>query len=125
MISSSKPRKQRIFRFTAPMHVRQKFVHARIAKELAAKLGISKRNIAVRKGDTVKVMSGSHKGKTGKVTTVDLKRTIVIIDGISRKNAKGKELPIPIKTSSVYVTDLDLSDKLRTAKIEAAKAKKV
>jgi large subunit ribosomal protein L24 len=122
MIASGKPRKQRVFRYTAPMHVRQKFVHVRIAKELAAKLGVRKRSIAVRRGDTVKVMSGGSRGKTGKVSSVDLKRAIVLVEGIARKNAKGKELQIPIKSSNVCATDLDLSDKLRGAKIDAAKA---
>ncbi|MCL5675127.1 MAG: 60S ribosomal protein L26, partial [Candidatus Marsarchaeota archaeon] len=38
MISSSKPRKQRWFRFNAPNHVRQKFASAHLSKELKAKL---------------------------------------------------------------------------------------
>ena len=125
MIKSGKPRKQRVFRYNAPMHVRQKFVHVRLAKELASKLGIRKRSIAVRRGDTVKVMSGGSRGKAGKVSSVDLARAIVLVEGITRKNAKGKELQIPIKSSNVYVTDLDLSDKLRSAKIEGAKVAKV
>ncbi len=124
MIASGKPRKQRVFRYTAPMHVRQKFVHVRLAKELAAKLGVKRRSIAVRRGDTVKVMSGESKGKTGKVSSVDLGRAIVLIEGVARKNAKGKEMQIPIKSSNVYAIDLDLSDKLRSAKLEGAKAAK-
>jgi large subunit ribosomal protein L24 len=124
MISSAQPRKQRLFRFTAPMHDRQKFVHAHISKELAAKLGIKKRNIGVRKGDIVKIMSGKNKGKSGKVTNVDLKKAAVLVEGIFRKNAKGKELQIAISASNVYLTELDLTDKLRSAAIEAAKAKK-
>jgi large subunit ribosomal protein L24 len=125
MIRSGKPRKQRRFRFTAPMHVRQKFVHVRVAKELAAKLAIKRRSVAVRRGDTVRVMSGSSRGKTGKVLSVDLRKGAVFIDGISRKNAKGKELQIPIKASNVYAIDLDLGDKLREARLAAAKAAKV
>jgi len=125
MIKSGKPRKQRAFRLRAPMHVRQKFVHVRISKDLAKKLSVKKRSIAVRRGDTVKVMIGNSKGKTGKVASVDLRRCIVLIEGITRKNAKGKEIQIPIKSSNIYAIDLDLSDKLRSAKIEAAKAVKV
>ena len=125
MITSGKPRKQRVFRYNAPMHVRQKFVHVRIAKELASKLGVKKRSIAVRRGDTVKVMSGGSRGKTGKVASVDLSRAIVLVEGIVRKNAKGKELQIPIKSSNVYAIDLDLSDKLRSARLGGAKAGKV
>ena len=124
MIQSSKPRKQREFRFNSSgLHVRQKFASAHIAKDLAKKLGIKRRAIEVRKGDTVKVMAGSNRGKIGKVSAVSLKRSKLFIEGIVRKNAKGKEHPIPIHVSSVYITDLDLNDKLRKARIEAFKTK--
>ena len=102
-----------MYRFTAPMHVRQKFVHVHISKELKQKLGIKKRTAQVHAGDTVKVMVGSNRGKTGKVSKVNMKRGIVMIEGIVRKNAKGKEQPIPIRTSNVYITDMNLNDKLR------------
>jgi large subunit ribosomal protein L24 len=121
MIESSKPRKQRIFRYSAPMHLRQHMVNAHISKQLSEKLGIKKRSIAVRKGDTVMVMKGSSKGKSGKVSDVDLNRYTVTVEGVVRKNAKGKELPIPINASNVYITDLNDSDKLRKEKIESFK----
>ncbi len=113
MLQSSQRRKQRKFRFTAPMHVRQKFVHVHIAKELKAKLGIKKRAAQIHTGDTVKIMVGSNRGKTGKVSSVNMKRCIITVEGIMRKNAKGKESPIPIRTSNVYITDMDVNDKLR------------
>ncbi len=124
MIQSAKPRKQRLFRYTASNHLRQSFVNAHISKELAAKLGVKKRSIGVRKGDTVKVMSGSSRGKTGKVLGVDLGRAVVFVEGITRKNAKGKESQIAINASNVYITDMDLGDKLRSAKMQALKATK-
>lgn len=117
MIQSSKPRKQRLFRATAPMHVRQHFVNAHVSKELSSKLGIKRRTLAVRKGDTVKVMSGDSKGKTGKVADVDLKSGKIRVDGIARKNAKGKESLIPIAASAVYIVDVNTSDKLRQEKL--------
>ena len=116
-MKSGKPRKQRLFRYTAPSHIRQKFVHSRISKDLAKKLGIKKRSTQIKKGDTVKIMVGSQKGKLGKVNKVETKKNIVLIEGITRRNAKGKELLIPIKTSNVYITELDLNDKLRKAKL--------
>ncbi len=124
MIQSAKPRKQRKFRFTASMHVRQNFVNAHISKELAAKLGIKRRSLEVRKGDTVKVMSGDNKGKSGKVMDVELRTGKIRIDGIVRKNSKNKELQIPIHASNVYLTDIDLTDELRKAKVEGSKPKK-
>ncbi len=116
-MQSSKPRKQRLFRFNAPMHVRQSYAHAHVAKEAAEKLGIKRRSIQVRRGDTVKVMTGSNKGKSGKVNRVDLRRSAVYIEGISRKTAKGKELLLPIKASNVYITAIDTGDKLRREKL--------
>jgi large subunit ribosomal protein L24 len=112
-MESSKPRKQRKFRFNAPLHVRHKFVNAHISKELKEKMKIKARSIEVRRGDTVKVMSGAQKGKSGKVSRVDLKKGFVYIEGIVRKNSKGKEIMIPIRASNLYITDLDLSDKYR------------
>jgi len=124
MISSAKARKQRKFRFTAPMHVRQNFANAHISKDLASKLGIKRRAIEVRKGDTVKVMSGDNKGKTGKVASVDLKRVSITVEGVTRKNSKNKELLLAISPSSVYLIDLDLTDKYRKAEIDGLKSKK-
>ncbi|MDE1873841.1 MAG: 50S ribosomal protein L24 [Candidatus Micrarchaeota archaeon] len=120
MIQSSKPRKQRLFRYNAANHLRQRFVHAHVAKELASKLGIKRRNVSVRRGDTIKVMSGAKRGKTGKVLSVDLGRAIIFVEGITRKNAKGRETQIPISASNVYITEMDMSDKLRASKLHVA-----
>ncbi len=117
MIKSSKPRRQRLFRYTAPMHERQKFVHAHIDKQLREKLKLKNRTIQLSKGDTVKVMAGSNKGTAGKVTAINLKSGRIYIDTIKRKNAKGKESGVPINSSNVYITDIDLSDKIRAAKL--------
>jgi large subunit ribosomal protein L24 len=123
MIKSGQRRKQRRFRFTAPLHERQKFAHAHISKELREKLGIKMRSIQIRKGDSVKVMSGKYKKLVGAVKEVDMKNCMLTIDSIKRKTAKGKEVHVPIHISNVYITDLDLGDKLRKAKIDATKAK--
>ena len=37
----------------------------------------------IRKGDTVKVMSGKDKGKTGTVLTVERKKNRVFVDGLN------------------------------------------
>lgn len=124
MIESSKPRKQRKFRLTALMHQRQNFVNVHISKELSSKLGIKRRSIEVRKGDTVKVMAGDSRGKTGKVTGVSLKTGKILIEGVTRSNAKNKELQIPVYASNVYMTDIDLTDRIRKAEVDGMKAKK-
>ncbi len=123
MIKSSKPRKQRFFRYNAPMHVRQHFVHSHIDKSLKAKLGIKRRSVQISKGDTVKVMAGSKKGTSGKVLSVSLRTGKIRIDSLVKKTAKGKEFNIPISASCVYITDLNLSDKMRAAKLKVAQQK--
>lgn len=123
MMESSKPRKQRYWRFNAPMHARQHFVHAHIDKSLKEKLKIKKKSVQISKGDTVKVVSGGNKGKTGKVTLVNMRKNVVYIDSIKKKNAKGKEYNVPVNSSNVYITDLNTNDKRRISKLGIAKEK--
>ncbi|MGC8699592.1 MAG: 50S ribosomal protein L24 [Candidatus Micrarchaeia archaeon] len=124
MIQSSKPREQRKFRYTAPLHIRQKFASAHISKELAQKLGIKRRSIELRRGDIVKVMAGGQKGKSGKVNKINLRKGFVYVEGITRKTAKGKEIMVPIRSSNLYITDLDLSDKYRKDMLDKMKVVK-
>ncbi len=123
MIQSAKPRIQRLFRFTAPMHQRQHFMHAHLDKALRNKMGLKKRAIRIAKGDSVKIMAGSKKGTTGKVTSVDLRRGRIKISTLMKKNAKGKEFSVSISPSNVYITDLNLEDKMRAAKLKVAPVK--
>jgi large subunit ribosomal protein L24 len=124
MIQSSKPRQQRKFRYNAPMHLRQHFLHVHVDKALRAKLKLNKRTVQIAKGDTVKIMAGSKRGNTGKVTGVSLRKGSITIDSLVRKNARGKELQVPIRISNVYVTDLNLTDKRRAAKLKVAAQQK-
>jgi large subunit ribosomal protein L24 len=122
-MASAKPRIQRFRRFNAPMHLRQKFAHAHVSKELKQRLSLRKRAVQIRKGDTVKIMAGDNKGKSGKVTSVNLKTGKIFIDGVARKNSKNKDVLIPIYASNLYLTDLDLNDKMRKAEVEKKAAK--
>ncbi len=121
MVKSSKPRKQRKHRYTAPLHIRKHFMHAHISKDAASKSSVKRKSAQISRGDTVKIMSGSRKGKTGKVSKVDTTKGLIFIDGIARKNAKGRELQIPIRPSAVYITELNMTDKRRAAKLTAGR----
>jgi ribosomal protein uL24 len=123
MPTSAKPRIQRLFRFTAPLHQRQHFMNAHIDKVLRSKMGIKKRAIRLAKGDTVKIMAGSKKGTTGKVTAVDLRKGRIKVSTLMKKNAKGKEFSVSISPSNVYITDLNLEDKMRADRLKLAQAK--
>ena len=74
-MKSSQPRKQRKFRYQAPLHIRHKFMGAILSDELKDKHEV--KTLPVRVGDTVKILRGGHKGKEGKVTFVDLKKMTI------------------------------------------------
>jgi len=105
---SKQPRKQRKARFNAPLHIRQKLMHAMLSPELRKEHG--KRSAQVKKGDTVKVMRGDNAGVEGEVLSVDLKRGVITVTGVSNFRADGTEVPRPIHPSNVMITKLDLDD---------------
>jgi large subunit ribosomal protein L24 len=113
---SSKPRKQRKFLFTAPIHLKRKMLSSHLSKALREKY--KKRSMPVRKGDEVLIMRGKFKGKIGKISRIDLKKQRVYIDGVSRKRTVGTEVLVPIPSSNVQITNLNLDDKRRVKILE-------
>jgi len=72
--------------------------------------------IHIKKGDTVKVISGNDKGKTSKVLTIFPAKSRAIVEGLnliskhlkpSADNPKGK---IEKKESSIHISNLMLID---------------
>jgi len=114
-VSSGQPRKQRKVRIDAPLHVRQKYLHARLERKLADRYKL--RSVQLRKGDTIKVLRGDFRGREGKVAKVNLKNESIEVDGVTLHKADGSEVARPIHPSNVMVTKLDLKDKLRTSKL--------
>ena len=108
---SKQPRKQRRERTNAPLHRRQKFLRAPLSEIQRERY--SKRNARVVKGDVVKVVRGDHAGTEGKVQTVDMKRGILMIDGITLEKSDGSEIARPIYPSNVVITKLNLKDNFR------------
>ena len=119
--SSTQPRKQRKFRHNAPMHIKGKFLTVHLSPELRKKYGT--RSIRIRKGDTVKIMSGLHKTKTGKVQIVSVKRLKVYVEGIDVARKEGNRKLVALEPSNIMITDLYLDDKKRIAKLESNKPK--
>lgn len=116
MMVSKKARKQRRERIFKPLHKRRKEMAARLSAELRKKW--KKRSVPVRKGDKVKIITGDYKGKTGKVTKVDLRAYRINVEGIVRKKANGQEVAIPIHPSNVMIIDLEMSDAERKKILE-------
>ena len=119
--SASQPRKQRKYLYNAPLHIKHKLCNVALSKDL--KKEHNARSIPVRKGDTVKIMTGSFKEKTGKVSKVSLIRTKVFVEGAAVKRRDGTESLYPIHPSNVMITKLDLSDKKRAESLSRFKAK--
>ncbi|MDD9953976.1 MAG: 50S ribosomal protein L24 [Candidatus Woesearchaeota archaeon] len=110
--ASTQTRKQRKFRYNAPLHVRGKFLAAHLAKELREKH--KKRSLRVRTGDTVRVLRGEFKGREGKVDRVDLSKGRLFIAKVERIKPDGAtKVQIGFSASNVMLVELDKSDKKR------------
>ncbi len=114
--SSKQARKQRKYRYNAPLHIIRKLMSVRLAKDLKQKY--KKRNIPVRKEDKVKIVVGQFKGKIGKVNRVDLKHKKVFVDEIFLTKRDGNKVPFALQPSNLMIIELNLDDKLRREALE-------
>jgi large subunit ribosomal protein L24 len=119
--SSKQVRKQRKYLHNLPLHLQNKIISAHLSKELREKHGM--RNITIRKGDEVKIMRGSFKGRQGKVTKVEMQKKKVSIEGIQRKKMDGTKLDVWFHPSVLMIKTLNLDDKKRM-KAKTGTAKK-
>lgn len=71
----------------------------------------------VRKGDEVSIKRGDFRGKTGKVSKVELKKLRIFVEGVKQKKISGQEVDAPIQPSNVVITNLNLDDKERLKSI--------
>ncbi len=93
----------------------------------------------IKKGDTVYVRSGASRGKTGRVLNVDVKKQMILVEGINmkkrhqrptQKQPKGGiisiEAPIHLSNVAVYSSTLGGPTKISTRSInEGGKVTKV
>ena len=79
-IESSQPRKQRKARYTAPSHMRSKFLNAPLSAALKERC--PKKTMRVIKGDTVKVTRGDHVGEEGLVDKIDTRNVKIVVDHV-------------------------------------------
>lgn len=122
--ASKQRRKQRKYSYNAPLHLKFKELSAPLDKALKKTQGV--RNVEVRKGDEVKIMRGKHKGKMGKVDSVDLQRSRVSIDGIAGKKKDGNPVTVWFNPSKLQIKSLKSDDKRfkRNKKSEEKKVEK-
>ncbi len=113
-ISTKNPGKQRLKIYKAPLHKRRKLLVCPLDKDLQKKHNLKR--ISIRKGDSVKVIVGDNKGKTGKVEKVDYSKSKIYVKEIKYKNARAQEKMSPLVASNLLITDLVLSDSKRLEK---------
>ncbi len=114
--SSAKPRKQRKYRSSAPLHIKQKLSHSHLSKDLRKKYG--KRSTGLRKGDKVKVMRGQFRKHEGKVEGIDIKGTRVLVSGVESAKKDGTKKLLRLHPSNLMITEMNLDDKLRQKILE-------
>ncbi len=110
-VNSSKPKKQRKLHYGKALHLKQHGLAAHLDKKLRHQLGL--RSIPARKGDTVKVLRGSKRGASGKITGVDYEKGVVFVEKLVRKKANGEEIPLPVHASNLLITDVERGDSKR------------
>jgi len=113
--ASKQPRKQRKYRARAPLHLKYKMLAAHLSKDLIKTY--KKRSMPLRKGDNIKVARGTFKGKQGRISTVNTKKTIVYIEGIQKTRKDGTKVNMPFHPSNLIITELNLEDKKRIKKL--------
>ncbi len=84
--------------------------------------------LKIKKGDTVKVIAGSSKGKTGKVKLVDKEKMRIVVDGVNvrkkflkptQTNPRGS---VEDREMAIHYSNVTLSEK-KTAKAKDSKSK--
>jgi large subunit ribosomal protein L24 len=77
-----------------------------------------RRGLRPVEGDSVKIARGEFKGIEGKITKVMPKTGRVNVEGVTREKTAGGNAPIPVHSSVLVITGLNLGDKARKAKLE-------
>ncbi|PSP84226.1 50S ribosomal protein L24 [Halobacteriales archaeon QS_6_64_34] len=114
---TTQPDKQRKSDRDAPLHERHKQVRATLSTDLREEYG--QRNVRVNSGDTVEVLRGDYTGESGEVLEVDLSDAVIHVEGVTLETTDGEEVPRPLDTSNVRVTDLNIEDERRTERLES------
>ena len=89
----------------------------------------SRLSFHVRKGDTVTVISGNHKGASGKVLAVLPKKAQVLVEGVriikkhTRKSQDNPDGAILEREGPIHVSNVRLVEKAEIKKSETKKKK--
>ena len=114
--SVTKPSTARKRRYTAPNHLKRKYLSASLSPILRAEHGT--RSMPVVQDDTVSITKGDRKLSEGRVLRVDVKDCRVYVEGVTRTRMDGSTVQIPIKPENVMITRLNLNDQWRRRILE-------
>ncbi len=114
--SSKSKRKRKKYAANAPIHTRRKLMSSHLASMLRKKY--KRRSFPVRKGDTVKIMRGQFKKKTGKIENIDRKNLRVYVDVAFQMKRDGSKAPYPLDPSNLQIMDIVSDDKRRRISLE-------
>jgi large subunit ribosomal protein L24 len=110
-LSPHSPRRQRKAVYGASTFERRILMTVPLSRELRRRF--HRRSVPLRKGDTVRVMSGSFVGREERVAKIDRRGYSVTLDNVTLKTGEAKLKPLAIKTSHLVLTRLNLADAWR------------
>ncbi len=110
-VPSRQPRRQRLAKFEADHAERRRRMALPLSRELRRRYG--RRSLPVRKGDTVRILSGSYEGREERVAKVDRRGYTVTLDHVTGKTMEAKLKPLPVQLSHLVLTRLNLADPWR------------
>ncbi len=120
-IASKSRKKQRKYVENAPLHLRGGMMSSTLSKELRKKHG--RRNLTIKKGDKVKIVRGSFKGRVTTVESVSLTDYRVYLKGVEATRKEGGKSQLGIHPSNLVIQELNLEDKKRKEGLEQNKKK--
>lgn len=108
--ASVQPRKQRKYVHNLCYHGQSSQLSVHLSPELREKHKM--RALRVRKGDKVRVLRGTHKGKEGTVDHVDVRNARLNVSKVEHPKREGGAAPYPLRPSNCMITQL-VDDKRR------------
>ncbi len=116
--SPTSPRRQRKALYTASTFGRRRRMTVPLSRELRRRFRV--RSVPLRKGDTVRVLSGSFVGREERVQRVVRRDYSVVLDNVTLKSGEEKLKPLPIRTGHLVITKLNLSDAWRRRSLKVS-----
>ncbi len=118
-MTSTRPRVQRKRLYEASVLRRHKLLGAHVDPDLVGKSKLRlPRALPVRKGDVVRIMRGSFRGKEGKVLRVDSRHGTAVVEGITIEKTDEKKVERPVHASNLMIIKMDDTDAWRRRKYE-------